>query len=206
MKKEITNRLDDLGIKYCFNEQHYDYKKLKYIIVGDNPGVTEYKENRFFIGSSGKVLRNHFISNKLIKDFDNECIIFNKTFIHTAKTKELEVIKKEIGIELFNAIQLACAKEIAEISNEHNIPILIFGKSQLSSDLLFASFWKGINEFTHKKEHILVFNHPSYNNFLKEWTKYKNEFLRDSPEQLLKHIGLKNTEKLKSKYTANVLT
>jgi hypothetical protein len=199
MKKEITNRLDDLGIKYCFNEQHYDYKKLKYIIVGDNPGVTEYKENRFFIGSSGKALRNHFEANKLIMDFDNECIIFNKTFIHTAKTKELDVVKKEIGIELFNTIQINCAEEIAKISNEHNIPILIFGKSQLSSGLLFASFWKGIHEFTEKKEHILVFSHPSYNNFFKEWTIYKNEILCDSPAQLLKQIGIKNTEKINSK-------
>ena len=78
METEFTDKLDNLGIKYCFNEQNYDLPTLKFIIVGDNPGNIEYKENKFFIGPSGQVLREHFCSNELVGNFENECIIYNK--------------------------------------------------------------------------------------------------------------------------------
>lgn len=97
MKEEINIKLDEKGVKYCLNEQQYDYSKLRYIIVGDNPGLKEYKENRFFVGSSGQLLRKHFKENNLIGNFDKECIIFNKTIIHTEKTNELKGVIEKIG-------------------------------------------------------------------------------------------------------------
>ncbi len=202
MTTEFNTQLDKFGVKYCFNEQVYDFSKLKFIIVGDNPGNTEYKEQRFFIGPSGQELRRHFKSNGLSTDFDNECIIFNKTFIHTTKTVELEPILKQIGEKLFDDIQIYCAKEIAEISNKFDLPILIFGKSNIGPNLLFDGFWKAINQFTDNKEKLLVFNHPSppYLQFDKEWDKYKNEFSTDSSLTLLKRIGLANSENINNKY------
>jgi hypothetical protein len=202
MTTEFNTRLDKFGVKYCFNEQVYDFSKLKFIIVGDNPGNTEYKEKRFFIGPSGQELRRHFKLNGLTADFDNECIIFNKTFIHTAKTVELKSIVEQIGKVLFDDIQVYCAKEIAAISNKFNLPILIFGKSNIGPKLLFDSFWKAINKFTDNKENLLVFNHPSppYLQFDKEWDKYKNEFNLDSSLTLLRRIGLINSDSINNKY------
>lgn len=111
MMTEFNNRLDELGIKYCFNEQAYDFSKLKFIIVGDNPGNIEFKEKRFFIGPSGQQLRSHFKSNGLSTDFDNECMIFNKTFIHTSKTAELKPIVKQIEKKLFDDIKYIAQKK-----------------------------------------------------------------------------------------------
>ncbi|MGQ7946848.1 uracil-DNA glycosylase family protein [Flavobacterium sp. WC2509] len=204
MITKFIEELKKLNVEYCLNEQVYDYKKLKYIIVGDNPGKTEKKENRFFIGASGQKLRKHFESNKLVDDFNNECIIFNKTFIHTVKTEQLESIRINIGIELFDNIQIHCAKEISKITNEFNIPILIFGKSKIGANLLFESFWKAINEFTIIKENILVFNHPSYNHFFNEWDKYKTDLKLNSKE-LLKEIGTINSQKIQLSNTKKQL-
>lgn len=202
MTTEFNTQLDNYGVKYCFNEQVYDFAKLKFIIVGDNPGNTEYKEKRFFIGPSGQELRRHFKSNGLTTDFDNECIIFNKTFIHTTKTIELEPIAEQIGKVLFDDIQTYCAKEIAEISNKFNLPILVFGKSNIGPKLLFDSFWKAINQFNDNKENLLVFNHPSppYLQFDKEWDKYESQFKTDLPIALLKRIGTINSENINNKY------
>ncbi len=204
MTSKFINQLDELGVKYCFNEQLYDFSKLKFIIVGANPGNTEFKEKRFFIGPSGQELRRHFKSNGLTTDFENECIIFNKTFIHTTKTVELEPIALQIGKNLFDEIQIHCAKEVAEISNKYNLPILIFGKSNIGPNLLFDKFWTAINEFTHNKENILVFNHPSppYLQFDKEWDKYRLEFDSDSDSSLilLRRIGLINSNNINNKY------
>lgn len=199
-KTELKNKLDQLEVKYCFNEQIYSNDNLKFIIVGDNPGKTEYLENKFFIGPSGQVLRKHFLTNMLTKNFDEECIIFNKTFIHTAKTKDLEPILTQIGKALFTEIQEYCANEISELANEFNLPI--FGKSNIGPDLLFNSFWKSINSTINDKGNILVFNHPSppYLQFEKEWDKYRNQGLHTSNLDLLQIIGKNNAKKIQEKY------
>lgn len=202
MKTELTTQLDKFGIKYCFNEQEYDLSKLKFIIVGDNPGNTEYIEKKFFIGPSGQELRRHFRTSGLTSDFDNECIIFNKTFVHTTRTIELESIVNQIGKVLFDEIQKICALEIAQISNTHNLPILIFGKSNIGPKLLFDSFWKELSRATISKGNILVFNHPSppYLQFDKEWDRYRDKFPTESSLSLLHKIGAINSENINNKY------
>lgn len=200
MKSQFTNLLIEKGVKYCFNEQEYDDKKLKFIIVGDNPGDTEYEKKRFFIGPSGQKMRKHFIENDLCADFDIECKIFNKTFIHTTKTKELEEKKIKIGHDLFDNILKDCAKQIAQLSNELKLPILVFGKSELGPNLLFDAFWKALNQSIIQKDNILVFNHPSFNHFFSEWDKFKNTYEFDSSIELLKQIGTINSQIIKNKY------
>lgn len=202
MKTKITDILNEKGVKYCFNEQKYDDKKLKFIIVGDNPGNKEYIEKRFFIGPSGIELRKHFKENNLCFDFDIECKIFNKSYIHTTKTKELENIVPIIGEELFSDIQIECANEIAHLSNEYNLPILIFGKSNIGNNLLFDAFWLALNKSIIQKENILVFNHPAppYFKFKEEWDFYKGRFENESPLNLLKKIGSINTQIINNKY------
>jgi hypothetical protein len=202
MKSKITNLLEEKGVKYCFNEQEYDDEKLKFIIVGDNPGNREYIEKRFFIGPSGIELRKHFKENNLCSDFDAECKIFNKCYIHTTKTKDLENIIPIIGKELFNDIQIECANEIAYLSNKYKLPILIFGKSNIGKNLLFDAFWLALNKSIINKENILVFNHPAppYFKFKEEWDGYKIRFEKESNLSLLKKIGSINTQIINNKY------
>jgi hypothetical protein len=198
-KTELTNKLDELNVKYCFNEQEYATDKLKFIIVGDNPGKTEYETNRFFIGKSGQDLRNHFLRNNLISEFDQECMIRNKTFIYTKATNDLETTKNVIGTNIFNSIQENCANEIAEISNKFNLPILIFGKSKIGPNQLFDTFWQLINQKV-KHSNILVFSHPAYSRFEQEWNHHANVLTYSSSIDLLKQIGEKNAELINKKY------
>jgi hypothetical protein len=184
-------------IPYCYNKEAYDFKKIKYIIVGDNPGKNEYLTNRFFVGASGQVLRKHFIDNNLVEDFDQECFISNKTLIHTEKTNHLREVRLQIGEVPFNRIQQECANEIANLTNEYNIPILIVGKSHLKPNLLFEAFWKELNKKINNQDLIYVFGHPSHSHFVNEWELCKNQFINLTPIELLFQIGRMNTNKIK---------
>lgn len=195
-KKEILLKLDELKIDYSFNETNQELSKIKFIIVGDNPGEREFLYQEYFVGPSGQKLRRHFIENELVKDFDTECLICNKTFIHSNKTKELNQIKTKIGPYLFKTIQQLCAYEIIELSKITGAPILIFGKSELGSKKLFEDFWLKIIEYNNGKENIFVFNHPSFDNFTKEWQKFRKTNKKASNLELLIEIGKANASKI----------
>jgi len=192
--KSTLEILKEKNIPFCFNEQEYDYSKLKYIIVGDNPGNLEYTTNRFFIGPSGQELRNHFLENGLIHDFDEECIIFNKTYIHTTKTEQLIELRERIGYDLFNQIQVECANEIIKISNEYRLPVLIFGISHIKPNRLFERFWITLKSKISDNSKILVFKHPSHNHFKNDWDLAVHIYPNLLPIELLFEIGRKNTD------------
>ncbi len=63
-REVLIKKLDLLNVKCCFNNQEYNFDKLKFIIIGDNPWETEFDENIFYL-----------LSNNLSSNFDNECII-----------------------------------------------------------------------------------------------------------------------------------
>lgn len=151
-------------LKFCFNSKLPDVNKVKFIVVGDNPGETEYKENRYFIGSSGTSLKNSFENNGWVEDFYEECFIFNKTVIHTNKTPELRPIKKAHP-DLFNEIQIKSAQQILETAKEYALPILVFGKTEIRKNGVFSEFWKELNKS--EDANIYVFNHPSNSTFMK---------------------------------------
>lgn len=192
--KSALEILNEKNIPFCFNEQEYDYSKLKFIIVGDNPGNLEFRTNRFFIGPSGQELRNHFLENGLIHDFDEECIIFNKTYIHTTKTEQLTEIREQIGYDLFNQIQVECANEIIKISNEYRLPVLIFGISHIKPNRLFERFWITLKSNISDTSKILVFKHPSHNHFKNDWDLAVHMYPNLSPIELLFEIGRKNKD------------
>lgn len=197
---EFENKLHQFGVKFCYNEKEYDYSILEFIVVGDNPGDEEYKMKRFFIGTSGQKLRSHFHINHLTDNFEEKCIVFNKTFISTTKTRDLHDIKEKIGEDLFNNIQIHTAKEVANISNKFNIPILVFGKSNIGPSLLFDTFWKELNKTINNRQNILVFNHPSYDHFFIEWNRYNQQFGSLTPKELLSRIGTLNSCIINDKY------
>lgn len=69
--------------------------KIKLIVIGDNPGQNEQKQNRYLVGMSGKLAEKFFREHPdLGIEFRKNTIILNKTPIHTAKTKELCALSK----------------------------------------------------------------------------------------------------------------
>lgn len=193
-KEELTKALDQLNIKYCFNNMDYDKDKLRFIIVGDNPGKAEYQENKYFVGQSGKQLRKQFLEHGLCSDFDVECMTYNKTFIHTTSTNALNETVSVNHKDLLEETQSYTAKEIAKTANKFNLPILVFGKGHLKPNKLFDTFWRSINIHTENKSNILVFNHPAYSNFNRELNKYKKQLTFETNLELLFQIGRINTD------------
>ncbi|HSI69038.1 MAG TPA: uracil-DNA glycosylase family protein [Gillisia sp.] len=177
-----------MSLRFAFNLGPIDFKKLKYIIVGDNPGKNEFKHNKFFIGQSGTQLRNHFEENGLVEEFEKECLIFNKTFLSTDKTNDLKLLKNQVGEDNFDRTLHFSANEIANFSNNLDLPVLIFGKSKLGQGKIFYPFWLKLTELC-KPERILVFSHPSNSNFTKEWNKFRELEKNKNNKDLLQHIG-----------------
>lgn len=63
--------------------------KIKYILVGDNPGIEEQMNGSYLYGTAGKKVREFFTETGLVTDFEEEVLIFNKTPLFTKRTKHL---------------------------------------------------------------------------------------------------------------------
>lgn len=184
-----------MDLKISFDNKQRDFSKIKFIIVGDNPGDEEYLKGRFFIGLSGNILKNHFKKHELVNDFDEECLVMNKTFLSTNSTKELLEVKRKIGEKNFNNILIHTSYEIANYSNNLNVPIIIIGKSELKNGGLFNIFWKNLNNLCEFKDNIYVFKHTSNGNFSKDWKQFERESNLKGID-LLKFIGKNNLKSL----------
>lgn len=180
-----------MDLKISFDNTHKNFSKIKYIIIGDNPGSEEYQKGFFFIGSSGKILRNHFKKYGLVNDFDEECLILNKTFLSTKSTKELKEVKRKIGTKNFNNILIHTSYEAANYSNNLNIPILVIGKSELKKGGIFNIFWKNLNKLCENKGNIYVFKHTSNGGFSKDRKEFAKKYNLQGID-LLKKIGREN--------------
>jgi len=174
-KKKIEEHQNQLNgndeiIELSFNKDwgnlSEDNLKIKYIVVGDNPGKNERENNPYFIGNSGQSLRN-FFEEKLNITFNTEVLVFNKTPIYTNATEKLKNIQRDF---LVKSLEIS-ASTICEIQKELNIPILIFGSSKLNT--IFKPFWDCLIKNIEAKM-IKVYGHPSNGAFFKEWEERKN--------------------------------
>ena len=190
----ILTDLDEYGVQYSFNHRTYNLNKLKFIIVGDNPGITEFNENKYFCGESGKTLQWHFEYNRLCSDFYEECMLFNKTILHSAKTQCLKETRSLIGDKLFSELQVLSVREIYSTYIKYNVPILIFGKSELHPLGLFSAFWREIAKYKDMYDKVFLYSHPSNGWFEKEWDLYREKRKPESPMELLLNIGRVNME------------
>lgn len=92
--------------EYIFNESLktiHKYSDIKYILVGDNPGIEEKKQRKYFEGHAGVIARL-FFEHFLVKDFDSQVITLNKSAIYTNVTKYLKsgVSQKFMACLLYN--------------------------------------------------------------------------------------------------------
>ena len=173
--------LENLAV---FNKNLLKLKSLKYILVADNPGMTEQHEECYLVGKAGKTARNFFKNNELVSDFDEEVAVLNKTFIHTKSTVDLKKLKN------FNKLlvdsQVFMANLAVDMLEESDCELWITGCSELTEKGLFAQYLKTLKERCAKKpelkEKIFFYPHFSFGNF----SKNLNSVLAKHPEMSVK--------------------
>ena len=177
-----------------------DISKVKYILVGDNPGKNEKVKKKYLIGTTGVIVRC-FFEKFLVDDFDKEVVILNKTPISTNKTKELEDLKDK---KILEVSQLYMANLIYKISSKYNIPVIIMGISSCrgasgiwnlnskAKKSYFCCFFKQIKyKFREKKDKLFFIKHFSRNSFFAD---FDIEDYKKNPKDKFYNIGINYRE------------
>lgn len=159
----------------------------KYILVADNPGMDEQKNcnSCYLIGKAGKMARNFFINNGLVKDFDKEVVVLNKSCIHTHSTKDLKKLKE--FSDLVSESQVFMADMAIDIQKLFKCDVWIVGCSELKKRGLFEPYLNRLKErysddAQKLEKKIFFYPHFSYGNF----NKNLNSVLKDDPELEIK--------------------
>ncbi len=204
VKKAITDFISESNRDYVVDNYvvfNRDIEKLyieniKYIVVADNPGMEEQKEenSRYLIGKSGKIMRNFFAQHNLVSDFDKEVLVLNKTPIHTPSTGDLKELKGISSI-LYES-QRFMARIIADIHYLSDSDLWLVGCSNLRKKGLFEAFYNEIKEiygsnlsFTNKRKRLFCFKHFSYGNFSREINTARLSNETDNIYSLLTYVG-----------------
>lgn len=173
---------------------------IRYILVADNPGKDEQLDinQRYLVGTAGKIARNFFLRNKLVKDFSEEVIILNKTPIHTPKTGDLAELKKNDNLHnLLRETEEYMASLLIKLQNLLMCDIWLIGLSELKKGI-FKSFRQTISFELETNEtfqnHLYCFMHFSMGSFSKNYKKLAKSEL--SLEENLSYIGTQNRKKI----------
>jgi hypothetical protein len=177
--------------------------RISLIVIGDNPGKEEQlnKNCRYLVGQSGKIAEGFFKRNpELNTDFRKNVIILNKTPLHTAKTKELSLIKKynsPILDTIFLESQIWMATNTAllheELCKEHSgsCQLWLVGYGELKERGLFLPYKEALQDFyTEKKtvkEQVFVYQHFSMNRFLIDLNTHSDP--KNSLKENLEKLG-----------------
>ncbi|MBO4711030.1 hypothetical protein J5681_03840 [bacterium] len=152
-----------------FNKNLLKIKDLKYILVADNPGMTEQAQECYLVGKAGKTARNFFANSGLVSNFDEEVAVLNKTFIHTKSTTDLKKLKN--FKKLFLDSQVFMANLAVDMLEASDCELWITGCSELTEKGLFAAYLETFKERCAKnpklKERIFFYPHFSFGNFSK---------------------------------------
>jgi len=167
-----------------FNRNLLKITNLKYILVADNPGMTEQEEECYLVGKAGKTARNFFKNNGLVSDFDKEVAVLNKTFIHTKSTLDLKKLKNFKN--LLEDSEKFMANLAADMLEAADAELWITGCSELGEKKLFAEYLKTLKERCVQnpelKEKIFFYPHFSFGNF----SKNLNSVMAKNPEMSVK--------------------
>lgn len=162
-----------------FNRNLRKITNLRYILVADNPGVTEQHEECYLVGKAGKTARNIFKNNSLVSDFDEEVAVLNKTFIHTKSTLDLKKLK-DFRV-LFEDSEKFMANLAVDMLEATDAELWITGCSELGGKKLFAEYLKTLKERCAKnpalRKRIFFYPHFSFGNF----SKNLNSVLSENP-------------------------
>ena len=175
-----------------FNRNLLKLTNLKYILVADNPGMTEQEEECYLVGKAGKMARNFFANSSLTNNFDEEVAVLNKTFIHTKSTIDLKKLKE--FKDLFLDSQVFMANLAVDMLEASNCELWITGCSELTEKGLFAQYLKTLKERCTKepelKERIFFYPHFSFGNFSKNLNSVRAAHPEMSVREALKAASL----------------
>ena len=167
-----------------FNRNLKKITNLRYILVADNPGVTEQHEECYLVGKAGKTARNFFKNNSLVGDFDEEVAVLNKTFIHTKSTLDLKKLKNFKS--LFENSEKFMANLAVDMLEATEAELWITGCSELGEKKLFSEYLKTLQSRCAQnpalKERVFFYPHFSFGNF----SKNLNSVLSQNPEMSVK--------------------
>lgn len=177
------------------------------IVIGDNPGKEEQlnKNRKYLVGQSGRIAEGFFRRNtELGTDFRKNVIILNKTPVHTAKTKHLNVLKTNGSLEIKKLLldsQQWMAQKTADLhkklingsSEQSFVPELwLVGYAELKGKGLFIPYrdelkkqYEGCKEW----ENVYVFQHFSMNRFLIDLTTYRKSDDKKPLAQSISELG-----------------
>ena len=186
---EITN-------SFIYNEKLDEINEndnIKYIWIQDNPGYNEMLQSRYAVGASGKVGQNFMKSEGLVKDFDREVIVLNKSPVHTKVTAVLSKLK---NAEIQDETQRYMAKAIFTVHNIFACDLWILGISNLNG--IFGTFSENMeklykNSTLNKK--MFLYYHFSQGQFKKAYNSAGKILETENTDKILKNIGIENRKK-----------
>ena len=163
--KEYVENESKLSDKMVFNkdlENVKNFDTISWIIVGDNPGTTEFKTQQYFSkGAAANNLRNFFDKKLNLKKNENY-ICLNKSPIYSAKTDELSKVDQNLLKNSFSTM----AKLIFDLHILNpKINVLIVGFSSKSIKPFFSEVKKQYKENKNLINNLYVVGHFSYNWF-----------------------------------------
>ena len=92
-----SSPFSESNLKFVYNQNldNLQFDKVKYILVGDNPGENELKQEKYLVGEAGLMAKCFFKSELGINSFEDEVLVLNKTPIYSKQTRELNDLYKE---------------------------------------------------------------------------------------------------------------
>ncbi len=186
-KYEVENTI-------VFNRDLLKIEKPKYILVADNPGKDEQREDRqvYLTGQAGKCARNFFIKNGLVNDFEKEVIVLNKSCVHTHSSADL---KKLDGFrDLVENSQYFMADMAVDMHKTFGCKLWVVGCSELKKKGVFEPFLNRIkkrylSDAAYLKGSLFFYPHFSYGNFQKSVNSVKREVPGITIEEALEKAG-----------------
>lgn len=156
---------------------------IRVILVGDNPGMEEQKQNAYLVGKSGKMASGFFREN-FGYDFYKNVLIMNKTPVHTKSTAQLNAINRKYPA-FIQETQEYMAGLLYDLALCLEVPVFITGfagcriadgvwlqttkagkpMSSQSAPWFFAEVKR---KFSGRKDLLLLFKHFSYGNFSRD--------------------------------------
>ncbi len=192
-------------------------QEIKVILVGDNPGMEEQKQNAYLVGKSGKMADNFFAENYGY-DFYKNVLIMNKTPLHTKSTSRLtEIYRKYPGF--IRETQEYMAGLIFGMAETLNVPVFVTGFAgcrtpdgvwlkttaagkPLSSQAAPWFFIELKRKFLQRKDLLFLFKHFSYGNFSRDLNPLLKEGMK--VQDAVKKIGSEYAAELLQDYQLKI--